>query len=500
MKTLKKHDKVKQNLPKKTKEKKKIIDILNKKWLINGSTTIILILIIFLIYFGVNFLLDKVILPEYDFTENKLYSLSDETKTKMKNLSKEVTITLINYGDNQDYIGLVEKYVALSDKIKMERIDDLASRSDIMQKYSLSATDKIILINSDGKEKELSEYDLSTFDYSTYETVDISEEAITNAIIDITTENKPKIYIMNNHTQYKADYLKTIKSALEDDASEVETLDLLVAGSVPEDCDCLIITTLKEDITESEKDYILDYISRGGEMLLLCGPNLLGVQLNNFNQVLNQYGITIEDGVIFEGSTSNMLYGYPDFIVEEVLNNSITESLNMNLNVCFADAAAISIDENKLEELGVEYETLITTTDKAFKRTNLNINSSNRTSEDSKEGEYTIGILATKTIDENKTSKVVLYSNELFAMDMSISLNGYTYSIANLYNNADIVINSISYLNEREDIITIRKYNDTVTYSVTQGQHNIIMAIIFITPVVIIALGIVIWICRRRKK
>ena len=203
---MKKDDKIKENLPQKSKEKKKFTHILNKKWLINGSTTIILVLIIFLIYFGVNVLLDKVILPELDFTENNLYSLSDETKTKMKNLSKEVTITLINYGDNPDFISLIEKYVALTDKIKMERIDDLASRVDIMQEYSLSSTDQLILVNSEGAEKQISESDLYTFDWSTYESVDTSEEAITNAIIDITTEEKPKIYIMNNHTQYNTDY------------------------------------------------------------------------------------------------------------------------------------------------------------------------------------------------------------------------------------------------------------------------------------------------------
>lgn len=503
---MKSKDKSKENLSDKVKESekpgifKKISDTLNKKWLKNGLTTLLLILIIIAIYIGVNILLDNVILPEIDLTENKLYSLSEETKSKMKNLDKELTITLINYNDNQDLIGLVEKYVSITDKIKLEKIEDLSSRTDIMQKYSLDSTDKLILLECNDYEKALYEYDLYTIDYSTYETVDITEEAITNAIIDITTENKPKVYIMSNHTLYNTNYFNRVITAVKDDANEVKSLDLLVEGEVPEDCDCLVITTLKEDITESEKNYIINYIKQGGELLLLCGPNLLGTDLSNFQLILDEYGIKLENGVIFEGSSSNMLAGYPDFIVEEVPSNSITESLNMNLNICFADAAAITVNSEILEDLGVEIETLLTTTNKAFIRTNLNINSVNRTSADSEIGQYTIGVLAKKTIDDNTDSKLVLYSNEIFAMDMAVNINGGEVYISQLYNNADVAVNSIAYLNEREDIITIRKYNDAVSYTVTQLQHNIIMAIIFIIPIIIIAIGIIIWICRRRKR
>ena len=67
----------KENLPiKKTSEEqeerdgvfRKFINVLNEKWLQSGLTTIILVLIIFAIYLGVNILLDKVILPDIDLT------------------------------------------------------------------------------------------------------------------------------------------------------------------------------------------------------------------------------------------------------------------------------------------------------------------------------------------------------------------------------------------------------------------------------------------------
>ena len=61
-------------------------------------------------------------------------------------------------------------------------------------------------------------------------------------------------------------------------------------------------------------------------------------------------------------------------------------------------------------------------------------------------------------------------------------------------------MNSIAYLTERENMITIRKDTETSAYTVTEQQNLIILSIIFVIPVVIIILGIVIWQIRRRKK
>ena len=472
-----------------------------RSWLVSGVVTILLIVIIFDLYILANLGLNNVILPEFDFTENKVYTLSEETKSKLRNLKDEVSITLINYEDTDSVVKLAEKYVVLNNKIKIEKVDNLESRKDLMEKYSLDTTSQLIIINSGENQTILSDYDLYTYDYSTYETIDTSEESITNAIVDVTTKDKPKVYFMSNHAAYEVEsYFYTLMDSMKKDTNEVDTLDILKTGSVPEDCDTLVITTLSEDITAFEKDKILEYITRGGEILLLIGPNIAGKDLTNFQQVLDQYGITLEEGVIFEASASNMLYGYPDFIIEKVQNSSLTENLNMNISVCLADAASIKFNKEKQEELSVEYEELVYTSNEAFRRTNLLINTSERTDLDSEVGKFMVGGIANKKIDENNNSKLIIWGNELFVSDMQVNLNEYDYFISELYNNEDAVLNSIAYLNEREDIITIRKSYDSITYTATQLQHYIIMAIIFIIPLLIIIIGIIVWQVRRRKK
>ncbi len=490
---------------KKDNSKKQLIVKKNKenkgRLLVSGIVTTLLVLIIIDIYILVNIGLEKITLPEFDFTENKIFTLSEETKTKLENLENEVKITFINYEDSNSVIKVAERYVLLNNKITIERINDLASRRDLMEEYSLDATDSLIVISSGERKTTLSEYDLYTYDYSTYETIDTTEEAFTNAILDVITTDKPKVYFMANHVQYQAEYyFYTIMSLIQDDANEVDTVDILSTGSIPEDCDTLVITTLSEDITEFEKDKIIEYINKGGELLILNGPNITGKNLTNFQLVLDQYGVTIEEGVIYEGSSSNMLNGYPDFIIEKIQSSSLTEGLNMNLNICLLDAASIKFNEEKKEELNVEYEELAYTSNKAFIRTNLQLNEISKTDSDSEEAEFVVGGIVNKKIDDNNSSKLIIFGNELFVSDMQLTINGYIYIMAELYNNYDVVLNSIAYLNEREDIITIRKDYDTVAYTATELQNNIVMAIIFIIPLVIIIIGIIVWQVRRRKK
>lgn len=502
MKKEKKQTEKKEKQPGKIKKFfQKIGTGLKKKWLINSSKTVLLVAIIIAIYIGVNILLEKVVLPEIDCTQNKIYSISQETKDKLGNMDKDVTITLINYSDYLSVISFAERYVELNNHIKIEKVDNLSARADLMQKYSLNANDNLIIISCGENEKTLTEEEMYTFDETTYEQIDITEEAITNAIVNVMAEEKAKIYFMSSHTMYNVELFGSIIDKMKNEVNEVENLDILANGSIPEDCDCLIISTLKEDITEMEKDKIIEYIRNGGKLLLMCGPNVEKVNLSNFQAVLDEYAITIENGIVLEGSSANMVSGYPNFIIEDMeVGTSLTRNLNQKLSICLPDAGKITFNEERIEELGIENEILLTTTEKGFLRTNLNQPSATRTEEDSIQEECILGAVATKKIDEERTSKLVIFANELFAMNMPVQMNGYTMYAANLYNNSDAVLNAIAYLNEKENGMTIRKNYENVNYTVTEQQNTIIMAIIFTLPVVIIIAGIIIWQVRRRKR
>lgn len=482
---------------------KKILEIIKKKWLRDTFLTILLIVIIFVIYFGINYGVKKLNLKDIDLTTDKIYSISESTKTKLENLEKDVTIQLINMNDYVYLQDFANKYTQLNEHIKVERIDDLSSRPDIMNKYSLESTDILIIVKSGNKETVLSTGDLYTYDYTTYEQIDVTEEAITNAIIEVTIEDKPNVYFLEGHNYYTDSYFQLLKQDIKSESNEVNTVNILTKGTVPEDCDCLVITTLKEDLTEVEADKIIEYSNNGGKILLLSDANILGVEMPNFDRVLELYGFKISDGIIIEQDENKMIYNSPEFIISSIEANSIiTKNIKMNVNICLIDTGRIEFeDEETLDGKGITYTKLATVSDSAFLRKNLEISTYNKTNQDEAAGGSTVAALVTRKIDENKNSEMIVFSNAIFATNQTVSLNNNYSMYANkLYNNDDVVINSVSYLTKRSDTITIRKDYDSVTYNVTQVQHNIITAIIFLVPVAIIIVGIVVWQIRRRKK
>ena len=250
------------------------------------------------------------------FTEDKIYSLSEQSKDIAKGINQDVKITLVNMAEGQ--IDYANKYNSVNDKIKVEVVTDLTSRPDLTEEYGLTADTYAIIVESSDKSKILTSSDLYTIDYTTYQEKDITEEALTNAIIDVTTEEKPVIYNLTGHNKYSSDYFYYFIQDLTDEAYEFNDLDLLTAGKVPDDASVLMITTLAEDITEAERDAILDYINKGGKIIVFSDPNTTGKEMENFQDVLDEYGVGISEGVMLEQDESKMLYGTSSAILVTV--------------------------------------------------------------------------------------------------------------------------------------------------------------------------------------
>ena len=482
-------------------KKEKIHKERRGKWLRQTSLTILLIAVIVAACIGINLFVEDKNFADFDVTEDKIYSLSDMSKSIIDSIDKEVDIKLVNM--NESVEDFANKYNSENNKIKVEVITDVTSRPDLTDEYGITADTSIIIIECGDKQKTLTSYDLYTTDYTTYQTKDITEEAITNAILDVTTEEKPVIYNLTGHNKYDSNYLYYFSEDLAQEAYDYKDLDLLTSGSVPDDCAVLMMTTLAEDITEAERDAILKYIDKGGKIVLFTDPNTSGKSLPNFQKVLDEYGISISEGVMLEQDSDKMLYGTASAILVTVSPyTSVTSETNMNINACFMSPGKIDIaDSEKLEELGVESEILATTSENSFYRTDFSLTSGSKTDSDEDMPSATVGALLKKKIDDDKTSEMIVYSNNIFITNLQIQLSAQYYSYAlDFYNNEDLAINSIAYLTERDNMITIRKDTENTAYTVTEQQNIIILTIIFAIPVFIIIIGIIVWQVRRRKK
>ena len=493
---------------------KKIPEIIKNKVLRKTSFTILLIAVIITAYLAINLGIQAIDISDIDLTKEKFFSLSNESKNQLKDINQEIKIYMFGYEEDSSVVDLAKEYSKYKNNIKVEIVKSITERPDLAEKYNITTSDeeyKTVLFECEERNIKANYYDFFTMDYTTYEEIDLTEQKMTNSILGVTLENVPKIYFLTGHSEYSLDkYFGILSETLKSEINEVDTLDLLVKNEIPEDCKTLIIASPSTDFTDFETELIIKYVNNGGNILWLSDYSNSGT-LSNTQKILDLYGINISnDGIILEQDSSAMLMQTQDLIIPKASNEAeITSAFAQSGKVLFIDSGKIEIKEQeKLDELGVTVTELLTTSEKSFYRTDLT-----RNSQKAEEGEevksYVLGALATKTIQKENVqegeesslnSKLVIFANNLFATDFPITIKEQAASAIYFYNNQDLILNSISYLTERKETITIRKTHSTVTYAPTETEDLVVKAVIFITPIIIITIGITIWILRKRRK
>ena len=312
---IKKQKMPKEKKVKKEKETSKFILKLKKKWLVDGTKTIILVLLIIAVFLGISYGMKKWDLTPIDLTEEKLYTLTDESKEKVKNIDKDVNIYFVGYDDTNSDLELAKQYKNTNEKIVAEAVkaDD---RPDLVQKYQIDSDAQGIIVECGDRSKVLSADDLVTYDTSTYETISIAEEKLTSAILSVVTDKMPKVYFLDGYSNFTLDKnMTTLNMYLENEIMEVSQLNILSTGNVPEDCETLVITTPSKDFDDVATTAITDYINRGGNILWLNAAMATSVDLPNVNKILALYGVNpFTVGIIRETDSSSMVSGSPDLI------------------------------------------------------------------------------------------------------------------------------------------------------------------------------------------
>lgn len=502
-----KEKKEKQLTIKKEKGQNKFIETIKKKWLIDGTMTCLLVVIIICIFIAINMVMQKLELTPIDFTEEKLYTLTDESKEKVKDIDKDVNIYFIGYTDEESTVDLAKQYNKANEKINVEAVD-INNRPDLAQKYGIESGTQGIIIECGEKSKVLTENDLVTYDTSTYETISIAEEKLTTSIQSVVSDKVPKVYFLNGYSEFSLNKnMYYLSMFLGNEINETDTLDILTTGKVPDDCDTLVITTPNKDFDDIATNAIIEYINSGRNILWLNSAVVTQTNMPNVNKVLEIYGVKpFEIGIIRETDSSKMVTDSPDLIIPEIEYSKITKDIYNTTGVIFINATKVNIDEDRLEELNIEKTDLLLASEGSYFRTNFN-NQSDLPSEDEEKGEFVVGAELIKTIKtENEEtgegkiqSKLVIYGENYFISDNKLSQNSQ-YGAIQLAYNKDLALNSIAYLADREQDITARKNTGTVTYTATEEQDMIIKIVIFTIPVLIIIAGIIVWQVRRRKK
>lgn len=488
--------KVKKNSNNKINKKRKITEI-NRKYLKNGSYSFAISAIFICVIIVINLIVGE--LPskytQLDVSEGKLYSIGDQTKEVLKGLEKDVTIYQIAQEGSEDetIANLLEKYADESKHVKVVKKDPVVNPKFVSEYTSedISANSLIVVCGDRNKVIDYQNIYETSLDYTTYSyrtTGFDGEGQITSAIDYVTSEDLPILYTLEGHGEKELG--SAIKEGIEKSNIQINSLNLLTEGTVPEDTDCLLINSPSTDISAEEKDAILEYLENGGKSMIFS--DYTEEKLENFDSILENYGVKRADGIVFEGDTQRYGMQMPYYLIPEIQSTDASGDVASSGYMVLAPYAQ---GIQKLEEVRdtLTVESLLTTSDSSYSKTNMNSDTLEKEAEDI-EGPFDLGVSITETVGEDKETQIVYYST---ANLMDNQINQLVSG-----GNAQMILSSLNWMtgSEEQTNVSIPSKNLQVSYLTLTAYDTSFWTIctIGLIPGFFLIVGFVVWYKRRK--
>ena len=370
--------------------------------------TVVVLAILVTVNIALSFLPDSYV--QEDLTANQLYSISSQSKVMLSSLEEDITIYwVVASGEEDEYVEkLLHNYEDYSSRVTVEKKDP-----DLNPDFTNNYTDETIYNNSvivecGDKYRYISYQDMyetsSMSYYSMYSSADefAGESLITSAISYCTTEELPVIHILEGHGE--AELTESFQEALERDNLETETLSLLNSETVPEEVSCILVNSPSTDISETERDMLLDFMERGGRVLIISGT-AEEEQLPNLKSVMENYGISVLEGVVVEENTDNYVYGNPVLLMPEMNSSDITDPL-MEDNYQVVVPVSKALDVSEVSE-DVTVTSLLESSEESFLKDEGYDIETYEQEEGDIQGPLTLAALVTKDLEDDQQMQLV---------------------------------------------------------------------------------------------
>ena len=327
---------------------------------------------------------------EFDMSLTAQNSMSEENIDFVKNLDKEVTVTMCakaedyvgdymnyyakQYGVTETYtdyykqtITLLDKYRDYNKKIKIDYVDTQSTEfTQITTKYSnqtINYGDIIVTCNDGGNERYkiigykdiyvLSEDDTYAAYGVTTSTVSANniETALTSAISYVTSSKTKKVAFITGHS--KADYSENYRNLLKTNNYEIELISDTLITNISDEFDALFIVAPTTDFIDTELDAIAKFLDNDGkyEKGLVYFADAGAPYLPNLYEYLEEWGIGVGEGILFETNANNhmpdeptTLGSYP--VSEDKINNGISACItgyNVPLEALFKEEGTYKV-------------------------------------------------------------------------------------------------------------------------------------------------------------
>jgi ABC-type uncharacterized transport system involved in gliding motility auxiliary subunit len=408
-----------------------------------------------------------------DWTVNKLYSLSDQTNKIMEGLDKEVRITAFyKAGEQPRARDLLDEYAYRSENFKYEFVDP-DEKPQIARQYQVTKYNTVIV--ESGLKRE------------TIET--LTETNLTNAIMKVTREQDKMICFLTGHgersitDENKTGYSLAVASIKKENhlVNEMNLVEKMGANEgVPDSCTVLVILSPKANFFPGELDSISAFLDRGGKLLLLLDPE----HRSDIVGFSAQYGVVIGNDMVVDASGVGQLFGAgPGMPLVTSYDQNIPITKDFSIMTIYPLTSSVTLMEDRK---GYDIKEILKTSNNSWGEVDFPGEVGFDEDKDLP-GPVSIAVLVEKKIGDKKTSLAIFG-------DSDFASNGYFQNEGN----ANIFLNTINYLAEEEDLISIRpKDFDDRRVTLTQAEVSTLFYLVVIAiPLLVVITGVVFYIRR----
>jgi len=409
----------------------------------------------------------------WDLTENKRFSLSPQTIQLLGGLQTEVNAVAFFRSDQptkRTAEDLLKQYARYSNGKFTWKSADPDREPGLARRYGIESYGTIVLETKAKSEKVL----------------DAEEEKLTNGLVKVTREGKRVVYVIQGHgeaelTSTERPGFSEAKSSMEKANYDVKPLVLARAGKVPDDATVVILAGPRNDLFPPEIEALDAYVGRGGKVLAMVNP----FQNEGLKKYLVKYGFQLDDDLVVEQNPIGRLFGIgPEVpIIQQYESHPITRDLS---GVTTLFPLTRSITALKTPPKGVNVQVLARTSPESWGETNRADLQRGIAKPDPQDLKGPLAVAAVATIDK---ARIVVYGTSNLAANQFLNIQG----------NRDFFLNTVSWLAEEEDQISVRPKDikqTPVFMSSNQAQAVNLLPMLVLPGIVLI--GGIIAVVRRR--
>ena len=258
----------------KTNRPKQPMNRRKKYLLLSGTTTLLIVVALVLVNLLTIYITDRYPVS-IDLTPQKVFGLTEQSKEYLSKLEQPVSIQVMTNEDtfiaSGDYYvqanQVIQEYEKYSDQISLEYVDLLQNPSLASQYEDVQIGD--IIVSSGNRTQTLTAYDLFNVEsgsyYGSYITSSKAEQAMTSAILNVTSTEQIQVALLSGHGEQTMEGLTQL---LQSNNFSVTTINPAVE-EIGEEVDVMLWIAPINDPDEQVLERLENFLSQNEEKTLL---------------------------------------------------------------------------------------------------------------------------------------------------------------------------------------------------------------------------------------